>query len=452
MSVFYKWGAGRDPDHPVVVDAHDEYLVTEDGDEIVDAAAGAAVVNLGHSLDGIGEVMAAQADRVGYVSTSHFTTTSIEAVGETLGEMVPGSLNNAFFVNSGSEAVESAIKLAREYHLARGDPTRETVIGRWQSYHGATLGALSASGNTGRRTEYKPYLQDWPKIEPAYPYRWDREGTPEEQAVAAAGELDRLIRQEGPDTIAAFIAEPVGGASIPAARPHPAYYREVSRICAEHGVLFIADEVMVGFGRTGDAFACEGMGVTPDLMALGKGLSAGYAPISATMVSDRVVETLEAASRSFSHGHTYSGNPISTVVAEHVLEQYTDDLFAAVCRRGDRLERSLEPLTASPIVGDIRRAGLQLGIEFVADRKTKAPFDPDADVARRIYDNALENGVYVYPGGNSVDGQSGDHVMLSPPLTVGNDAIATIADTVVAAVNSVAAEEGRETVSRGRER
>jgi len=187
-------------------------------------------------------------------------------------------------------------------------------------------------------------------------------------------------------------------------------------------------------------------------MALGKGLSAGYAPISATMVSDRIVETLEAASRSFSHGHTYSGNPISTVVAEHVLEQYTDDLFAAVCRRGDRLERSLEPLTASPIVGDIRRAGLQLGIEFVADRKTKAPFDPDADVARRIYDNALENGVYVYPGGNSVDGQSGDHVMLSPPLTVGNDAIATIADTVVAAVNSVAAEEGRETVSRGRER
>ncbi|MWV66057.1 aminotransferase class III-fold pyridoxal phosphate-dependent enzyme [Halorubrum sp. JWXQ-INN 858] len=446
MSVFYKWGAGRHPGHPTIVDAYDDYLVTEDGDEIVDAAAGAAVVNLGHSLDGIGDVMAAQADRVGYVSTSHFTTPSVESVGETLAAMTPGSLNNAFFVNSGSEAVESAIKLAREYHLARGEPTRETVIGRWQSYHGATLGALAASGNTGRRTAYKPYLQDWPKIGPAYPYRWDHEGTPEEQAVAAAGELERLIRQEGPETVAAFVAEPVGGSSIPAARPHPAYYREVSRICAEHDVLFIADEVMVGFGRTGDAFACEGAGVTPDLLALGKGLSAGYAPISATMVSDHVVETLEEASRSFYHGHTYSGNPISTAVAEHVLDRYTDDLFAAVRRRGDRLERSLEPLAESPIVGEIRRAGLQLGVEFVADRETKAPFDPDAGVARRIYDDALENGVYVYPGGNSVDGQAGDHLMLSPPLTVGDDAIAAIGDAVVAAVNRVAAAEGRETV------
>ncbi|RAW45406.1 aspartate aminotransferase family protein [Halorubrum sp. 48-1-W] len=446
MGVFYKWGAGRNPDHPEIVDAYDSTLVTADGTEILDAAAGAAVVNLGHSLEGVGDVMAAQADRVGYVSTSHFSTPSVESVAEKLAAMTPGSLNHAFFVDSGSEAVESAIKLARAYHVARGEPTREAVIGRWNAYHGATLGALAASGNTGRRTVYDPLLRDWPKIGPAYPYRWGHEGTPEEQAVAAARELEQLVRREGPETVAAFVAEPVGGASIPATRPHPAYYREVRRICSEYGLLFIADEVMVGFGRTGEPFACEGLGVVPDLMALGKGLSAGYAPISATMASDRVVETLEANDHPFQHGHTYSGNPVSTVVADHVLDRYTEDLFAAVRRRGRRLETALEPLTESPIVGELRRVGLQVGIEFVADRETRAPFDPDVGVARRVYDDALANGVYTYPGGGSVDGQAGDHLMLSPPFVVDDDAIEAIADAVVSAVNRVADAEGRRTV------
>ncbi|MFC5277476.1 aspartate aminotransferase family protein [Halorubrum rubrum] len=442
MGVFYKWGAGRDPDHPEIVDAHDSTLVTAGGEEILDAAAGAAVVNLGHSPPGVADAMAEQAERVGYVSTSHFTTPSAESVGETLAAMTPGSLNEAFFVDSGSEAVESAIKLARDYHVARGEPTREAVIGRWASYHGSTLGALSASGNTGRRTTYEPSLRGWPKIAPAYPYRWDHEGPPEEQAVAAAGELERLVRRVGPETVSAFIAEPVGGSSVPATRPHPAYYREIRRICSEYGLLFIADEVMVGFGRTGDAFACGGLGVTPDLMALGKGLSAGYAPISATMVADHVVETLEANDHAFQHGHTYSGNPISTAVADRVLDRYTEDLFAAARRRGRRLEETLEPLVESPIVGEIRRVGLQVGVEFVADRETKTPFDPDADIADRIYDAALEDGVYTYPGGGSVDGRAGDHLMLAPPLTVDDADVTTMGETVVSAVNRVAGEEG----------
>ncbi|GAA0518393.1 Aminotransferase class-III [Halorubrum aquaticum] len=445
MGVFYKWGAGRDPGHPEIVDAYDSTLVTAEGEEILDAAAGAAVVNLGHSPPGVADAMAEQAERVGYVSTSHFTTPSVESVGEKLASMTPGSLNAAFFVDSGSEAVESAIKLARDYHVARGEPTREAVIGRWASYHGSTLGALAASGNTGRRTTYVPSLRDWPKIGPAYPYRWDHEGSPEEQAIAAARELERLVRRRGPETVAAFIAEPVGGSSIPATRPHPAYYREIRRICSEYGLLFIADEVMVGFGRTGEPFACEGLGVTPDLMALGKGLSAGYAPISATMVADRVVETLEEHDHSFQHGHTYGGNPISTAVADRVLDRYTEDLFAAVRRRGGRLESTLEPLAESPIVGEVRRVGLQVGVEFVADRETKAPFDPGAAVADRIYEDALENGVYTYPGGGSVDGQAGDHLMLAPPLTVGDDAIETIGEAVVSSVNRVADEEGYET-------
>ncbi|SMO33770.1 aminotransferase family protein [Halorubrum cibi] len=442
MSVFYKWGAGRDPGHPEIVDAYDSTLVTAEGEEILDAAAGAAVANLGHSPPDVADAMAEQAERVGYVSTSHFSVPSVESVGEKLASMTPDPLNAAFFVNSGSEAVESAIKLARDYHVARGEPTREAVIGRWASYHGSTLGALAASGNTGRRTTYDPLLRDWPKIGPAYPYRWDHEGSPEEQAIAAARELERLVRRRGPETVAAFIAEPVGGSSIPATRPHPAYYREIRRICSEYGLLFIADEVMVGFGRTGEPFACEGLGVTPDLMVLGKGLSAGYAPISAMMVADGVVETLEEHDHPFQHGHTYSGNPISAAVADRVLDRYTEDLFAAVRRRGRRLEETLEPLAEHPIVGEIRRVGLQVGVEFVADRETKAPFDPDADVADRIYDAALANGVYTYPGGGSVDGQAGDHLMLAPPLTVGDGDIETIGETVVSAVNRVADEEG----------
>lgn len=442
MSMFYKWGAGRSPDHPVITDAYDEYLVTEDGTEIVDAAAGAAVVNLGHSLDGVAEVMAEQADRVAYVSTSHFTSPPVESLAGKLAGMAPGTLDNAFLANSGSEAVETAIKLARDYHVARGNEAKETVIGRWQSYHGATLGALSASGNTGRRSIYKPLMTDWPKLPPAYPFRWGYDGSPEAQARAAAAELESLIEREGPETVAAFIAEPVSGSSIPAAHPHPAYYREVRQICDTHDVLFIADEVMVGFGRTGEPFACDNFGVVPDLMALGKGVAAGYAPISATMVADHVAEALEDADHSFYHGHTFSGNPVSTAVADHVVDRYTDSLFEAARERGDSLLAGLEPLAESPIVGDVRGIGLMIGVEFVADTETNEPFDPDENVASRIYDHALEEGVYVYPGGGSVDGQAGDHLLLVPPLTVSEDAVDRIARTVVDSVSTVAEELG----------
>lgn len=438
MSMLYKWGAGRDPGHPVVTRAYDEYLVTADGEELVDAAAGAAVVNLGHSLEGVADVMAEQADRVGYTSTSYFTSPPIESLAGTLAAMTPGELNAVFLANSGSEAVEAAIKLARDYHVARGEPERETVIGRWQAYHGATLGALSASGNTGRRTTYKPLLKNWPKIGPAYPYRWGYDGSPEEQARAAAAELETLIKQEGPGTVAAFVAEPVSGSSIPAAHPHPAYYEEVRRICDEYGVLFVADEVMTGFGRTGERFAIEHFDVVPDLLALGKGLAAGYAPISATVAADHVVEALETADHPFSHGHTFSANPISTAVADHVVDHYTDELLADVRTRGESLLAGLEPLEDCPIVGEIRHLGLMTGIEFVADRETNAPFDPEENVSKQLFERALEDGVYLYPGGGSVDGHAGDHLLLAPPLIVGEDAVDRIARVVVDAVTDVA--------------
>lgn len=436
--VFYKWGGGINPDFPRIRHAYDEFLVTEDGRELVDAAAGAAVVNLGHSVPGVEDVASTQLSELSYLSLSHFSHEAPEELAGTLASAAPGDLNAAFFVNSGSEANEMAFKLARAYHRETGNPHKSTIIGRWQSYHGATLGALSAGGNTNRRSEYEPLLNGWPHVPPAYPYRWTYDGTPEEQAVAAARELETTIKQEGPETVAAFVAEPVSGASIPAAHPHPAYFEEVRRICDEYDVLFIADEVMTGFGRTGPMFAMERFDVVPDMMTLGKGMSGGYTPISATMVRDRIASEFETGSgRSFSHGHTFGGNPLSTAITAHVVDQYTDSVLEAGRERGEQLATKLEPLWDHPIVGDLRQVGAMIGIEFVADPETKEPFDPDLNVNGRVYDRALDRGVYTYPGSGSVDGVEGDHLMLSPPLTIGEDAIDSVATAVLEAVDEV---------------
>lgn len=439
--LFHKWGAGVAPDLPRVERAYDEFLVTDEGEDLVDAAAGAAVANLGHSVPGVADAMAEQADRVSYLSTSHFTHAATEVLAERLVDIAPDGLEAAFPVGSGSEANEAAFKLAHAYHRSRGAPTKHKVVSRWQAYHGSTLGALAASGNTARRTPFDPMLPDWPHVGPAYPYRWGYEGTPEEQARAAAAELETTVRQEGPETVAAFVAEPVGGASIPAARPHPAYYEEVRRICDEYDVLFIADEVMTGFGRTGETFAVEGHGVVPDLLVVGKGLSAGYAPISAVLVRDTVAEPFRAdgdAGELFAHGHTYAGTPVAAAVAGRVLERYTPDLLATGRERGGTIRAELEPLEDHPMVGEVRHAGAMLGVEFVADRETKEPFDPDERVYERVYEAALDRGVYTYPGSGSVDGVAGDHLMLAPPLNVSAESAEHIGRTVVEAVEAVA--------------
>jgi adenosylmethionine-8-amino-7-oxononanoate aminotransferase len=437
-NLFYKWGGGMEPDFPRIASTQDEFLVTADDERIIDAASGAAVTNLGHSIEGIEDVLAEQAERLDYISLSHFTAEAPERLADRLTDMTPGDLNAAFFVTSGSEAVESAIKLARSYHRQRGDSEKSVVISRWQSYHGATLGALSVGGNTGRRAPYRPLIQNWPKISPAYPYRWEYDGTPEEQARAAARELETAIRQEGSDNVAAFIAEPVSGASIPAAHPHPAYFEELRRICDEHDVLLIADEVMTGFGRTGELFASERFDFVPDMMAVGKGLSGGFAPISATVVREHIAEEFHSdTGASFDHGHTYAGHPISAAVANHVLPRYDSELLARAQQAGDRLREGLEPLETHPMVGEIRQCGLMLGVEFVADTETKEPFDPELKVYDRVYEEALEAGVYVYPGSGSVEGVAGDHCMLAPPLTTSDESLDTVARTLVDAVDTV---------------
>jgi adenosylmethionine-8-amino-7-oxononanoate aminotransferase len=435
--VFYKWGGGIDPDLPTVASAHDEFLVTEDGTELVDAASGAAVTNLGHSLPEVERVFAEQAAEVSYLSLSHFSHEAPERLARRLADRAPGDLSYAFFVNSGSEATEAAIKLAQAYHRARGEGERSVVVGRWQSYHGATLGALSATGNTSRRRGYEPHLADWEHVSPAYPYRWRFQGTPEAQARAAARELETVIRQRGAETVSAFIAEPVGGASIPAAAPHPIYYQEVRRICDAYDVLFVADEVMTGFGRTGPLFAMEHSGVVPDLVTLGKGLTNGLTPLSAVLVREPVAAEFGQEGASFAHGHTFAGNPLSAAVADAVVERYSDDVLAAGRECGARLAAELDSLRTHPMVGDFRAVGAMVGLEFVADRETKAPFDPAAKVSERVYDAALERGVYTYPGTGCVDGVAGDHLMLAPPLTTGEESVSRIAAAVVDAVETV---------------
>lgn len=438
--LFYKWGRGIEPNLPRITRAEDEFLVTAGGDRIIDAAAGAAVVNLGHSLDGITDVITSQIDQVAYVSLSHFTSAASERLAERLADRTPVGLEYVFPVNSGSEGVETAIKLARAYHATRGNGRKSEIIGRHRSYHGATLGALSAGGHAARRRGYEPLLSNWPKIRPAHPYRWPFDGTPEEQARLAAGELEALIRDRGPDRVAAFIAEPVGGASIPAARPHPAYYREVRRICDEYDVLFITDEVMTGFGRTGSMFAIERFDVKPDILVVGKGLSGGYAPIGATVISEAVAEPFESTSATFLHGHTFGGNPVSAAVAASVVARYTPSVLETGRRRGREIVEGLDPIRDHAMVGDLRRAGAMIGIEFVRDRETADPFDPALRVADRLYEALLERGVYAYPGTGCADGQSGDHLMIAPPLTVSKTAATRIARATVDAVRDVAAD------------
>ena len=413
----------RSPRNPPPVAAGGEgcYLRDASGKEYLDASGGAAVSCLGHRDPEIIAAIKDQLDRLAFAHTAFFTSEPAEALADLLVENAPSGIDRVYLVSGGSEAVEAAIKLARQYWVEKGEPQRGRLIARRQSYHGNTLGALSAGGNEWRRAQFAPLLLDMSHIEPCYEYRLRRDDeSAEEYGLRAADALEAELERVGPESVMAFIAEPVVGATAGALAPPPGYFRRIREICDRHGILLILDEVMCGMGRTGTLFACEQDGVAPDIACIAKGLGAGYQPVGAMLCSAGIHDTIRDGSGFFQHGHTYLGHPAAAAAGLAVLRAILGrDLVPRVRAKGEAFARRLEDAFGQhPHVGDIRGRGLFRGIELVADRETKAPFDPSRSIAARIKETALDEGLICYPMSGTIDGRQGDHVLLAPPFIV----------------------------------
>ena len=403
--------------YPVITRGKGVYIYDREGREYLDAVGGIAVVNVGHGVPEIITAMTEQAQRVAFVHGGSFANEPAQALAEELATWSPAGMRHVLLLAGGSEATETAMKLARQYHVERGRTSKYRIISRWTSYHGNTIGALSMSGRTAWRWEFVPYLQNFPKIHPPYCYRCPYGKTYPSCQVACADDLERVITLEGPDSIAAFIAEPVIGTSAAGVMPPPEYYPRIREICDKYDVLFIADEVITGIGRTGKNFGIEHWGVVPDMITTAKALSSGYAPLAAVILHDRVYDAIARGSGRTTQGFTYSGHPLSAAVGLAVLKYLkAHDLVANAGRIGKHLLERLSTLKRFPIVGDVRGTGLILGVEFVADPATKRPFPPEAGVTRRIVEATLAEGVVVVPGMSGlIDGVAGDHIQISPP-------------------------------------
>lgn len=422
---------------PVAVGGRGVWIQDSAGKEYLDASGGAAVSCLGHGHPEVLAAMHAQIDRLAYAHTSFFTTEVAEELAAHLVEHGPAGMSHAYFVSGGSEGVEAALKMARQYFVETGQPQRSHFIARRQSYHGNTLGALSVGGNQWRREPFAPILIPAAHVAPCYPYREQQAGeTPEQYGQRLAQELDETIRRLGTDKVIAFIAETVGGATAGVLTPVPGYFKAVREVCDRHGVLLILDEVMCGMGRTGSLHACEQEGVTPDLLVVAKGLGGGYQPIGAVLAHKRIVDAMSQGSGFFQHGHTYLGHPVACAAAlavQHVLQR--ENLVARVRQSGARFEALLgELLGGHPNVGDIRGRGLFWGIELVRDRGSKTPFDPAQKLHARIKREAMARGLMVYPMGGTVDGRLGDHVLLAPPFIATEAEFGVIAQRLQAAI------------------
>ncbi|PTX47069.1 hypothetical protein IQ03_03434 [Gemmobacter caeni] len=406
---------------PVAVRGEGCYLIDAAGKRYFDGSGGAAVSCLGHSDAGVRAALHDQLDRLAFAHTGFFTSEPAEALADRLIAHAPPGIDRVYLVSGGSEAVEAALKLARQYFMEIGQPQRHRVIARRQSYHGNTLGALAAGGNAWRRAQFAPLLVETSHIAPCYEYRDRAPGeTVEAYGLRVADELEAEINRLGPETVMAFIAEPVVGATAGAVPAVPGYFRRIREICDQHGILLILDEVMCGMGRTGHLFACEEDGVAPDLITIAKGLGAGYQPIGALLTSGRIYDAVAAGSGFFQHGHTYMGHPMAAAAANAVLEAIVArGLLARVREQGARLQAALEAaLGQHPHIGDIRGRGLFRGVELVADRETKVPFDPALKLHARVKALAFEAGLICYPMGGTIDGQRGDHILLAPPFII----------------------------------
>ncbi|WP_286894750.1 aspartate aminotransferase family protein [Achromobacter sp. UBA2119] len=428
---------------PVAVRGQGVWIHDSASRAYLDGSGGAAVSCLGHNHPDVQAALHAQIDALAYAHTSFFTTDVAEKLAARLVADAPAGTSHAYFVSGGSEAVEAALKMARQYFVEIGQPQRRHIIARRQSYHGNTLGALAVGGNAWRRAQFAPLLIEVEHVSPCYAYRDQRsDETAEQYGERLAEELDAAILRLGPDAVMAFVAEPVVGATSGAVTAVPGYFRRIREVCDRHGVLFIADEVMCGMGRTGTLYAVEQEGVTPDLITIAKGLGGGYQPIGAVMAQQHIVQAMQQGSGFFQHGHTYLGHALAcaaSLAVQDVIRR--DGLLERVRVQGAGLAQRLQAaLGEHPHVGDIRGRGLFMGVELVQDRATKQPFDPELTLHARIKREAMARGLMVYPMGGTLDGRQGDHVLLAPPFIISDDELDQLTERLTGAIDAAIAQ------------
>ena len=426
-------------DLPVAVGSDGAYLIDADGKRYLDCGD-AAVSCLGHSNPAVIKAVQEQVAQIAFAHSGFMTSEPAEQLADLLIQHAPGNLDRVYFVSGGSEATESAIKLARQYFLEIGQPERRRVIARKQSYHGNTLGALSAGGNEWRRSQFAPLLVEMSHIAPCYEYvgRGEAESS-YDYGQRVANELEAEILRLGPETVMAFMAEPVVGATLGAVPAVDGYFKRIREICDQYGVLLILDEVMCGMGRTGHLFACDHDGIAPDILCIAKGLGAGYQPIGAMLCTDKIYAAIESGTGFFQHGHTYLGHPVATAAALAVVTELTSRaLPQRAAEMGEMLHAALEDRFGQhPQVGDLRGRGLFRGIELVADRETKTPFDPSLGIAGKLKKAAFAEGLICYPMSGTRDGKLGDHILLAPPFILENEQVDELIEKLAAAIGKV---------------
>jgi len=429
---------------PVGLKGDGVYLVDADGRRYLDGSGGAAVSCLGHSDGDVIAAIKAQLDSMAFAHTGFLTSEPAERLANLLVAHAPEGLERVYFVSGGSEAVEAALKLARQYYLEIGQPQRSKIIARRQSYHGNTLGALAVGGNEARRRQFAPLLIEVSHIAPCYAYRGQRVGETEADfGRRVADELEAEILALGPEQVMAFVAEPVVGATLGAVPAVAGYFRRIREICDRYGVVLILDEVMCGMGRTGRLFACEWDGISPDICTIAKGLGAGYQPIGAMMCSKTIHDAVAGGSGFFQHGHTYLAHPTACAAGLAVVQKLTSGLVEGVTGKGAYLQTALrERLGQNPHVGDIRGRGLFVGVEFVADRATRVPLDPALKFHARLKRRAFEEGLICYPMGGTVDGINGDHVLLAPAFICETAHMDELADKLAEAIRGTLRDVG----------
>ena len=427
--------------YPVAIRGEGCWIIADDGRRFLDASGQAAVVNIGHGVPEIGRAMAGQSSQIAFAHTSQFQTAPAEKLAARLLAMAPENFRyggRVYFTSGGSEAAETAIKLARQFHIEHNQKDRYRILSRRQSYHGSTLGAMSISGNVARRAPYEPLLAEWGHIAPCFCYHCPFEKTFPQCEIACADDLQTLLAQSQKDDAAAFIFEPVVGATLGAATPPEGYAARIAEICRKNGILLIADEVMSGMGRTGKPLAVQHWGLEPDMILLGKGVASGYAPLGAVLVSARVVEAFARGSGSFMHGFTYQAHPVTTAAGNAVLDYLeAHQLFECVNTAAQKLRAALSVLQTHPNVGDVRGLGLLLGVEFVKDKVTREPFPKEQNISEKIRQACLEESVLTYPTQGCVDGLRGDHILLAPPFTISPEECALIARALQSALARV---------------